>query len=302
MRPWLFHTHLPGVGQFALSAWFSFLVLALTVGMVVAAQEARRAGDSPVHLLRAGMIGALAGVVGGRLGHLFTSNRDTYLDDPLALLRFWEGGMVLYGGLVLGVGAGILHLRRNGMPLLRSADSAAPALMLGIAIGRVGCLSAGCCYGRPIDWGTGIEWPWGIVFLQGVPPEILRGIPLHPTQVYSSLAGLSLFAGLRWLRGRQSFDGQVFGIFLIAYALMRSVIEAVRLDLERGFVLPDLLGEAISTSQAISLPIIALGVALLVLGRRSAEQEGTLGLDAHSAREARIRRRIEAGLAVTPAQ
>ena len=296
MRPWLFHTHLPGIGQVALSAWFSFLLLALAIGVVVAAQETRRAGDSPLQLLRAGMLGIVAGVAGGRLGHLFTSNRDSYLEDPLALLRFWEGGMVLYGGLILGVGVGVLHLRRHDIPLLRSADAAAPALMLGIAVGRIGCLSAGCCYGRPIDWGTGIEWPWGIVFLQGVPPDVLRGIPLHPTQVYSSLAGLFLFVGLRWLRGRQSFDGQVFGVFLVSYAVMRSLVEFVRLDLERGFVLPDVFGEAISTSQAISLPVMVLGVVLLVHGRRVAAQEGTLGLDARSAGEARTRRRIEAAL------
>ncbi|MCO4772181.1 MAG: prolipoprotein diacylglyceryl transferase [Deltaproteobacteria bacterium] len=297
MKPWLVHTHVPVLGQVALSAWFTWLVIALAVGMFVAVQEQRRAGDRPIELVQAGMIGIVAGVIGGRLGHLFTSRQADYLADPLALLRFWEGGMVLYGGLALALLASAAWIRLRGMSFLRSADAAAPALAIGVALGRVGCLSAGCCYGRPIDWGTGIEWPWGVVFLQGVVPDILRGIPLHPTQAYAAAAGLALFGFLRALRARQSFDGQVIGALLVGYPLMRGTVELFRLDLERGFFLPGVFGQTISTSQALSVPVLVLGVGTLVVAHRRARDESLLGLDAQGAREARQRSRIEAALA-----
>jgi phosphatidylglycerol:prolipoprotein diacylglycerol transferase len=297
MRPWLVHGDLPLLGQVALSAWVTFLVVAISLALVVAAQEARRGGDPPTVLLRGAMVGIVAGVIGGRLGHLFTSHRDDYLADPLALLRFWEGGMVLYGGLALGTIAAVAWLRSRSASIPRAADAAAPAAALGIAVGRIGCLSAGCCYGRPIDWGTGVEWPWGLVFLQGVVPEPLRGIPLHPTQVYSALAALLLFGALRRLRARQSFDGQTAGVFLVAYAILRSIVEAFRLDLERGFVLPDLVGEVISTSQAFSLPVLLGGCAVLLTARARAIREGTYGLGPGDAGAARVRARIERALA-----
>ena len=94
-----------------------------------------------------------------------------------------------------------------------------------------------------------------------------------------------------------TYDGQVFGVLLVAYPIVRSIIELARLDLERGFLLPDLLGETISTSQAVSVPVVALGVLLLLRARRAAAADGTLGLDPRGAAETRMRRRIEAALA-----
>lgn len=280
-----------------MSAWFSFLLVAIVAATALALREASRSGDRRLPLLRVVSVSVLAGVAGGRLGHLLTANRDHYLSDPLALLRFWEGGMVLYGGLACAAVAAVLSARSTGGSLRRMADSAAPGVALGIALGRLGCLSAGCCYGRPIDWGTGIEWPWGLVFLEGAVPEPLRGVPLHPTQLYAAANGLLLCGLLLWLRARQRWDGQVAGWFLVGYGLTRPVLEAFRLDLERGFLLPDVLGETISTSQALSLPVVVAGVALLFATRAAARREGTLGLGPRAAAEQRLRGRIEVALA-----
>lgn len=296
MSPWLVHGHLPGVGQVALSGWFTWLLVAFVTAAAVAAREARRSQDRPRQVLILSGVVIAAGLAGGRVGHIFTTERAGYIADPLRLLRFWEGGMVLYGGLIGAFLIGWWWCRRQNLDLLRMADVVAPAVAIGIALGRIGCLTAGCCFGRPIDWPTGIEWPWGVVFLSGQVPAALRGIPLHPSQVYASLNALLLFALLIAVRKRQRFEGQVLAVFLIAYGATRPLLELFRLDLERGFVLPELLGELVSTSQAISIPILLAGVVLYRMLRARAEAEGVLGLDAAGVQDQRLRRRIEASL------
>jgi phosphatidylglycerol---prolipoprotein diacylglyceryl transferase len=297
LKPWLLHGHLPGIGEVALSGWFTWLLVALVTGAAVAVREARRSGDDSRRILQLTVLLVLAGLAGGRLGHVLTAERAGYIADPLRLLRFWEGGMVLYGGLIGASLAGSWWCRTRRMDLLRTGDILAPAVLIGIALGRLGCLTAGCCYGRPIDWGTGIEWPWGLVFLSGQVPSALRGIPLHPTQVYASLNALLLFGLLMALRRRQRFDGQVVAAFLLAYGATRPLLELFRLDLERGFVLPDAIGETLSTSQAISIPILLGGAGLYVWARARARTEGVLGLPSAAVAEQRLRTRIEAGLA-----
>ena len=296
MRPWLLHGTLPGIGQVALSAWFTWLLIAFVVATFVALREARRSGDDPRAVLRLCAVVLLAGLAGGRLGHVFTTEQGNYLADPLKLLRFWEGGMVLYGGLIGAFTAGWWMCRRDGHGLARTGDVFAPAVAVGIALGRLGCLSAGCCYGRPIDWPWGHELPWGLVFLSGQVPSALRGIPLHPTQVYASGLALLLFGLLLAARRRQQFDGQVLALFLIGYGATRPLVELFRLDLERGFLLPDVLGPLLSTSQAISIPILVSGVVTWRWARRRAEHDGVLGLDPRAAADSRTRRRIEAAL------
>ncbi len=296
MRPWLLHGHLPGIGDVALSGWFTWLLLALVTGAFVAVREARRSGTPERLVLQLTVVLAAAGVLGGRLGHILTAERDGYIADPMRLLRFWEGGMVLYGGLIGAALAGAWWCRSRRMDLLRTGDILAPGVLIGIALGRLGCLTAGCCFGRPIDWGTGVEWPWGVVFLSGQVPEALRGIPLHPTQVYASLNALLLFALLTALRRRQTFDGQVVAAFLLAYGATRPILELFRLDLERGFVLPALLGQRVSTSQAVSIPIVLAGGLLYSWARARARRQGLLGLGPADAQDRRLRTRIEAAL------
>jgi len=269
MQPWLLRFSVPGFGEVMLSSYFTWLVVGLVLSAEVAAREARRSGESPARFLRLSALTIAAGLVGGRLGHMLFANPALYLEDPARILQFWRGGMVYYGGFLGAFAAVALWCRSNGLPLLRVADILAPAVPLGIAFGRLGCLSAGCCYGRPIDWGTGIEWPWAVTYLAGQVPIALKGVPLHPVQAYASLAAIGLFLVLGWLRRHQRFQGQVVGMLLVGYGLIRSILELFRLDLARGFVLEHLMGQSISTSQAISVPLILAGLFLLVRGRNA---------------------------------
>ncbi len=267
MQPWLLRLPVPGLGDIAINSYFFFLLLGCVLAAEVCVREARRSGEDPQGALRLAGVCVLAGLVGARVLHILVVAPERYLADPLRLLRFWEGGMVFYGGFLGGLLAVVLWSRWKGPSLGRLGDMTAPALMIGLAFGRIGCLSAGCCYGRPIDWGTGIEWPWGLTFLAGQVPSALRGIPLHPTQAYSSLNALFLFGVVSWMRGRQRFDGQVMWTLVLAYGISRSVLELFRLDLGRRFVLEESWGQVLSTSQAISIPMVLLAIAMLVRGR-----------------------------------
>lgn len=268
MRPWLIEWPVPGLGTFAVSGYFAALLTALLAAAAVLVHGRMRQGrDGRQALLDAALLVGI-GLVGARLGHMLTVSPGRYVQDPTLLLRFWEGGLVFYGGFVLAATAGLRLARRRDGSILPFADAAAPAVALGLAFGRLGCFAAGCCYGRPVDWPTGQEWPWGVVFLRGQVPNALKGIPLHPTQIYESLgAALLALVLLRWRRLEQ--PGAKAGFFLFAYALLRYSVEWFRFDRERGFVFEGAIGQVLSTSQAISVPIFAAGLFLLLRTHRA---------------------------------
>jgi len=123
--------------------------------------------------------------------------------------------------------------------------------------GRFGCFSAGCCYGKPTDM------PWGVKFNNSdLVDSALRGIPLHPTQLYEAGSLFILLMGLLWVFRRRVFDGQVSLVYFMAYPLIRSLIEIYRGDTVRGFIVDGVL----STSQFISI-LLFLG-ALIALRMR----------------------------------
>lgn len=271
MQPWLLRFGAPGVGEVAVSSYFFWLILGCVLAVEVSIREARRSGESPRAILHLGVAAILGGLVGARLLHVVAVAPERYLEDPLRLLRVWEGGMVFYGGFLGGLATVLLWSRVRGPSFARLGDIFAAPLMFGLMFGRIGCLSAGCCYGRPIDWGSGVEWPWGVTFLAGQVPSVLRGIPLHPTQAYSALNALALVLAVHWLRRRQRFDGQVMWMLVLAYGLSRSALELFRLDLERRFLFEASWGQILSTSQAISVPMVLLALVMLVrLSRRPA--------------------------------
>lgn len=132
-------------------------------------------------------------------------------------------------------------------------DIMSPGLVVAHAFGRIGCLSAGCCYGRPTDA------PWGIKLFSDLVDETHRGIPLHPTQLYESSALFILYAGLMYIFKHRKFDGQVGLTYFMLYPIIRSIIEVFRGDSIRGFVIDGIL----STSQFISILVFAGAFAML---------------------------------------
>jgi phosphatidylglycerol:prolipoprotein diacylglycerol transferase len=187
-------------------------------------------------------------------GAVLAGERGTMCHPPrdcLAALKFWQGGLTFYGALFLAVPGALWYCRRKRLDFLQVADLSAPFLLLGQAIGRIGCFLEGCCYGAATGSPLGVRFP-------GHPA------PLHPTQLYESAANLILAALLLFvIRRRARGRGQTFGWALVLYGAARAVIEFWRDD-PRGGLGP------LSTSQLIAIPAIGLGLWLIVRGSGTA--------------------------------
>jgi phosphatidylglycerol:prolipoprotein diacylglycerol transferase len=190
-----------------------------------------------------------------------------YRDNPWLLLSldFLRSGGVWYGGLLGGVLAGYLLMKRYQLPWWKTADAFAPGLAIGNFFGRQGCFAAGCCWGEPTTL------PWGVKFSElghqvtGVPTDTY----LHPTQLYESFAMLLVFFFLLWLHKRKRFSGQVILAYALLYSIIRFSIEFVRDD-PRGDILGLTTLTGLSTSQMISIVIGVSALIALIVRRRHA--------------------------------
>lgn len=214
------------------------------------------------------MIWMAAGVIlGGRLGYVLFYEPRVIWTQPLEILQVWRGGMSFHGGLI-GVGLALsLFARRHGADLLRLGDLVAPAVPIGLLLGRLANFINGEL------WGRVTQVPWGVVFCNHRLLAAGGGVcaagwsPRHPSQIYeAALEGVALFLILRWATHHERalrFRGLVSGLFLVGYGVFRIVLETVRN--------PDLgmprfpLG--LTMGMMLSAPLIAVGLALVVRAR-----------------------------------
>jgi len=192
-------------------------------------------------------------IVGARALYVATYWREEFAGKPFfEIFAVYHGGLVYYGGLIGAALAGILYTRLKKVPLWKLADVLAPSIALGHVFGRIGCLLNGCCYGRVCSL------PWAIHFPQGH-ETYPHGV--HPTEIYESLLNLCLYGALAWLYRRKKFDGQVFGTYLMCYAVLRSFVEMFRGD----YPPYQYLGGWMTPAQVVSIGIFVVGLILLIL-------------------------------------
>lgn len=192
---------------------------------------------------------ALGVILGGRLGYMLFYAFPEWIQDPLQLLKIWQGGMSFHGG-VIGVGIALwLFGRHTKISLLEVGDILVPAVPLGLAAGRLGNFINGEL------WGKVTTVPWGMVFPQA------GSLPRHPSQLYAMcLEGFLLFIVL-WFYGKKPRRrGAVTGVFFLGYGLIRFTEEFFRQpDPQYGYLAFDWL----TMGQLLSLPMIVLGLFLL---------------------------------------
>ncbi|MBI4445144.1 MAG: prolipoprotein diacylglyceryl transferase [Acidobacteria bacterium] len=251
------------IGPLTLHTYGLMLAVAYLAAITLTARLASREGVPRNQIWDLGFVVIISAIFGSKL-LMLVADWEEYSRRPSLLLsmEFWQAAGVFYGGLLGAVLASALYLwKKPGLPFWKVADAAAPAIALGQSIGRLGCFSAGCCYGRPADL------PWSLVFSSqyahdsvGVP----LGIPLHPTQLYESVLALMIFVLLLFLYPRKQFPGQIFITYLICYSIIRFILEFFRGDPDRGFV----LGGLLSTSQLISLILVPIAMGGYIFAQR----------------------------------
>ncbi|HWP83551.1 MAG TPA: prolipoprotein diacylglyceryl transferase [Terriglobia bacterium] len=246
------------IGPLEIPTYGVLVAAGLITGLSVASRLGARDEMKKDEVLNLGIYLALAGILGSKLA-LILQESDYYFSNPRQLfsLSTLQSGGIFYGGLILAILVGLWYTRRNDLPFLKTADVFAPGIALGHAIGRLGCFSAGCCWGLPTTL------PWGVTFTDphshatvGVP----LGVPLHPTQLYESAAGGILFLFLYRQQRQKQFEGQTLGWYLLLYGAARFAVEFLRYHSPEAMLLGFL-----SDAQGVSLALGGIGAWLLWL-------------------------------------
>ena len=249
------------------------LLVAATAGTWLSVRRGRAVGIDADTILALGMEIFLWGLVGARLFYVIEYREQFFAADrslPAALaqvLNIAQGGLVVFGSLPTAAIAAWLFARRRGLDILRLADVIAPGLLVGLALGRLGCFLNGCCYGGPCDL------PWAVRFPPDSPPwldQAARGLlpapvpgqpppwslPVHPAQLYAAIDAALLAALAIAFTPVARRRGAVFALVLTLHPISRLLLEAIRIDE------PPALGTGLSISQLVSLVLLALAAAL----------------------------------------
>ncbi|SMC44350.1 phosphatidylglycerol:prolipoprotein diacylglycerol transferase [Desulfocicer vacuolatum DSM 3385] len=246
------HPILLKIGNITLYTYGLFVALGFMSAIWFASWRARVRGSAIGHqeITDLFFVILLSSLVGARLFYVI-QNFSLFSARPLDIFKIWNGGLVFYGGFIVALLAAMVYIKKKNFNLWDTADLLAPAIALGHAVGRVGCLFAGCCYGKTCDL------PWAITFSD---PHSLAplGVPLHPTQLYAVLSNLILFILLVAMDRKNAFSGRLFWIYIFLYGIFRSFLEIFRGD-ERG----DFLLQVISPSQTIGIVMALVAVAML---------------------------------------
>ncbi|MFA5097142.1 MAG: prolipoprotein diacylglyceryl transferase [Candidatus Margulisiibacteriota bacterium] len=229
------HPVLFAVGPVMVYSWGFMVAIAFAAGILVALQRAKKEGISVDTVLDICVQVMLASIIGARLFYVI-GFPDEFTSAPLRVLAFWEGGMVFYGGLIFAAAALFYSANKHRLSALKCLDIASLSAAIGYSIGRIGCFLRGCC--------SGVECslPWAVRF----PGEELF---VHPTQLYSSLAGLVLFLVLISIYDRKKYDGQVLIWGAGLYCVYRFLNEFVR-DYSNHYL-------GLTASQWISIAVFA---------------------------------------------
>ncbi len=257
------HPVLVRIGPLTVHTYGVLVAAGFLLGLALAVKQAKREGVPSERIIDIGFYVLLSAIAGSRLLFVII-NAGHYAEHPLDIVRIWEGGLVFYGGLALAVPVAIWYIRRHGLDYRSVADIFAPSLAIGHAVGRLGCFSAGCCYGIPA------KVPWAVTFLN--PESVARiGIPLHPTQLYEAAGEFVNFLVLMGLRQRRLFKGQLFWTYVFLYSTLRFIVEFFRGDDARGFI-----AGGFSVSQGISVVAGLIALMVIVRGMVGARQRGAL--------------------------
>lgn len=270
---------------FPIKAFGLMVALGFLSGYWFSAREARRTGkmtEEAVGDLLMWLI--FGGLIGARILYVIVQWDEQFRHHPGEIFKIWNGGIVYYGGLLGAIFAGWLFCRKHDLRFAMVGDIHMPGVMLGQAVGRIGCLLVGDDFGREapgLSWAIVFPSPTkpGNLFGLEIPPTSDSLMPpdmvlkeLHPAQIYMGLQAFAIFLILAWVARRQRFEGQVMYLALMLYPIGRSICEIYRADNDARGVYFD---GAISTSQLISIPLFLFGLIGFIRAARQPATEAT---------------------------
>jgi phosphatidylglycerol---prolipoprotein diacylglyceryl transferase len=253
------YPHLFTIGDFTVTSFGLMMFLSFVVGAWVMARQFEKRAMDPEAAWDMLLWIALGGIVGAKLYYV-ALNYEALFENPIRELTN-RGGLVWYGGFIGGVTAFYWQIRKRKLRMADAFDSAAPALAVAYAIGRLGCFLVGDDYGRPTDSWVGIAFPDGYPpstagYFRSIGTQIPAEIPdtavlaVHPTQLYEIFLALIMFAVL-WRLSGKLVPGRLFAAYLAMYGVLRFGIEFVRAK-------TDLVILGLTTSQFASLVLLVL--------------------------------------------
>ncbi len=244
------HPVLIELGPITLYSYGFFMAAAFLLGMTWTMREAGLKGLDDRYVLDIGFYILLGGILGGRL--LFAAiNPDLFRDDLLGLFKLWKGGLIFMGGAIVASLFMVIYLRVKNQKILPWLDATVPGFALGLCVGWLGCLAAGCGYGKPADL------LWSVTYSH---PDTIGPLftPLHPVQAYQALAAFACFVLVLSIKNRFIANGRLAGFFLIMYSLLRMLIDSFRGDIQADIAF-------LNMNHVLGLAVVAAGLALFFL-------------------------------------
>ena len=280
----LFEIPIPFIGKsIPVYAYGFMLMIGFLVALYVARFRAKAENMNPEHITDLGIYTIFAGIVGGRLFYVI-QNFGMYKYNLIDIFKIYQGGLVFYGGLLSAIAALFVILKIKKLPILKMIDIIAPSLAIGLVFGRIGCFLNGCCWGDVCN----PNLIWAVTFpkivdahnmIDGSPPFLshLEGggvsiadqysLPIHPTQIYSSLGNLAIFFVLNSFFKYRRRHGEITMLFCILYPIMRFCMEILRADNSPLF-------NGLTISQNIGILVFTVAITLFVIGRVKSKARG----------------------------
>ncbi len=256
MHPILFH-----IGGLEVRAWGLMVALGILAGSLVAARLAKREGLDQELIYDYVIYVVIVGILGARLWEVIFS-LSNYSADPASALKFWVGGLSIQGAVASGLLFTIWFIRKHKIDFWRFADCLAPGLILGQAIGRIGCFLNGDAYGIPTQ-----SWI-GVIYKPGTPAfENYGPLPLVPAELFEGAGDLIIFGILLYLFRHRPYKGFITLMYFVLYSLLRFTLEFWRGD-------SLLLADTLKAAQVSSLVVAAAAVIIAVVKLRASGSKG----------------------------
>lgn len=229
--------------------YYLVISIACCLGIYWSFLRAEEKGLSQDIALNLNIVILISGFLGARLFHIIYEAPSYYIQNPIEVFYFWQGGFVFLGGALAGYAAAVFYIRKKGEPLWLWHDMAAPVVAMTYAVGRLACFLQGCCYGKVCDL------PWAFPLRQmNIHTELVSSVHRHPTALYIVFWELGLLTFLIYKEKELKKPGHLFFYALLFHSLGRVGMEVFRAD-DRGPAFGDL-----SISLTLSLVFVAISL------------------------------------------